>query len=176
MKREPEKQGVPQGLAVSNLLAEIVAHEVDAQFLGNMRFQYFRFVDDVLLLCDADDAADLFERVSVSFRNLGLQVHQLGGPGSKSQVGRIEDGFDYLGYVFARGRISVRPSSVHRVEASLARVFTRYAKSLDRDSVGSDALRRAVDKCQWEVNLIISGCIFRGVPAGGCSIFDRWTT
>lgn len=172
MKSVPTTVGVPQGLAVSNLLAEIVAQSVDSNFVNDSRVDYFRFVDDVLLLCDQRDAAQLFGEVSAAFDKVGLIVHPLGVPDSKSAVGSISGGFDYLGYVFKGSRITVRKASVRRLESSLARVFTKYSRAISQSETENDA-DRALARCTWEVNLIVSGCVYRDASRGWLQYFRQ---
>ena len=44
--------GVPQGLSISNILAAIYLQKIDQEISKNNDFQYFRYVDDILILCD----------------------------------------------------------------------------------------------------------------------------
>lgn len=165
-------RGVPQGLAISNLLAEILATEVDSQFVNYSRVDYFRFVDDVLLLCDATDSVQLYDEAAAAFGRIGLDVHPKEAPGSKSSIGLVVDGFDYLGYVFMGSRVTVRATSVRRLESALARAFTRYAKTV-RAATDTEVTSRAFAKCAWDVNLIVSGCIYRGIGRGWLQYFRQ---
>ncbi|MFD7652547.1 reverse transcriptase domain-containing protein [Actinosynnema sp. NPDC059797] len=168
MRRKAEKRGVPQGLAISNVLAELVVSPIDAEMKSDDRCVYTRFVDDVLILCDRADAESLGKKASNLFRAQGLKVHRISTNSKKSYIGMIEDGFDYLGYTFKGDRVSVRPSSVHKVESALARIFTQYKKSLGEDSQGE-----ALAKCTWYTNLRITGCIYKGVARGWLHYFRQ---
>lgn len=168
-----ESRGVPQGLAISNLLAEIVAQSVDKRFRDDPRFGYFRFVDDILLLCDAADARVAYEEVVAALKDIGLTAHPIGTDASKSQIGLIANGFDYLGYVFKDDGITVRSSSIRRVESALARAYTRYARSMATVGVDPEAAARALVKCKWDVDLIISGCVYKGAPRGWIEYFRQ---
>ncbi|MFD9966085.1 reverse transcriptase domain-containing protein [Amycolatopsis sp. NPDC058986] len=168
-KRPPDSLGVPQGLAISNMVAELVASSVDEAMHNDERCEYFRFVDDVLLLCKYSDAEELFREVAEKFRQQGLEAHDPSPGGHKSSIGKLENGFDYLGYTFTGSKVSVRSSSVRNIEASIARSFTRYKKTKGR---GPERLA-AEAKCEFYVNLKITGCIHKGVARGWLHYFRQ---
>ncbi len=170
-KPRMETLGVPQGLAVSNVVAEIVAQTVDSQFLERREIAYFRFVDDVLILCQRPTAEALFTEVSKHCSEAGLTVHPLGAE-SKSSLGQIAQGFDYLGYVFIGSTVSVRQASITRLDSTLARVFTRYGRAVASASTPA-AQNLALARCQWEVNLVASGCIYKGAQRGWVQYFRQ---
>jgi RNA-directed DNA polymerase len=167
-RRPVETRGTPQGLAISNLLAELIAQPVDKAMYATQECAYFRFVDDVLLLCNSSQTQRLHRKVSHLLEKQGLRVHEI-SPNGKSSIGPLAAGFDYLGYVFSGRRVSVRPASVHRLESSLARSFTRYKRSAD----GNEPLESAIARCQWHVNLTISGCIYKGSFRGWLPYFRQ---
>jgi RNA-directed DNA polymerase len=155
--------GVPQGLSISNLLAEIYMDVVDKALSSRNGVFYTRYVDDILILCRSSDIQKVCKEVDDELLKVALHSHPM-NPGSKSNVGFIKDGFDYLGYYLSSAIISVRPASRYRVESSISRAFTRY-KYATRDSsaialaspVGSN---KEQQRLFWYVNLIVSGCIY----------------
>jgi RNA-directed DNA polymerase len=167
-KRASESKGVPQGLSISNIIAEVVASYIDTEMLKDERCQYFRFVDDILLLCNSAHTQVLFDRIAGLFRQEGLRVHDLDSS-SKSSIGTVADGFNFLGYVFKPEVISARPSSIRRVESSLARSFTKY-KNIES---GSPAQPAGVSRCQWYVDLTITGCVYKGIARGWLNYFRQ---
>jgi hypothetical protein len=167
-RRSLQKTGVPQGLAISNLIAELVAEPIDSVMHIDPRCVYVRFVDDVLILCQKADAGELYKKACALFSEQGLKVHSKTRRDSKSSIGKIGAGFDYLGYVFADESVSVRPVSIHKLEASLARSFTRYAKSKSEDDTDFP-----LNKCEWHVNLAITGCTYKGISRGWLQYFRQ---
>lgn len=159
--------GIPQGLSISNALAELVVHPIDEVFRNDTRCKYLRFVDDVLILCDSSDADDIYEQAEFEFRNRGLTVHPLGDPASKSQKGRTAMGFDYLGYRFDSTQISVRDSSVRNLESSMARIFTRFHKTNDEERPA------AIRLCRRRINLLVTGCIYEDNPYGWLNYYRQ---
>lgn len=162
-------RGVPQGLSISNAVAEIVASVVDTRFENRNDLAYFRFVDDVLVLCESKLAREVFDEIRAAFDSIGLEVHPLDVRHSKSSLGRIKDSFDYLGYVFDGKRVSVRQASVRKIEANIARVFAAYK----REIASGDATRTAPARCIWRLNLIITGCVYEHKRLGWVRYFQQ---
>lgn len=168
-------RGIPQGLAVSNALAELALMHVDAAMTTRTDVAYFRYVDDIVVLTKRRREQKTFEEVSALLRRAGVAAHPLNKPGSKSHGGKIRDGFEYLGYKFDWPRITVRPASVGKLEAALARSFTRYRYA--RDGVPRTTAKQWPDRCReklkWHLDLIIAGCVFEGSRRGWLSYFSQ---
>jgi RNA-directed DNA polymerase len=162
---ELSRVGVPQGIAVSNILAEFVAHEIDEAVRALGSCDYFRFVDDIIIFCANDDAQQLAAEAQVVIADHGLAAHPI-GTSRKSATGLIADGFDYLGYEFNGPTISVRPANVHNLEARLARVFTTYKHTVEASKGNPLILEEALHKCFREVNMTITGFTHRRVEQG----------
>ncbi|MCJ0906103.1 reverse transcriptase domain-containing protein [Rhodococcus sp. ARC_M6] len=168
-------QGVPQGLSISNILAEIFMIPIDKNFMNLPGMSYFRYVDDILILCHTGMADQIEQNLDSEISARGLKAHPR-GPGKKSSTGRIVDQFDYLGYVFNGTKISVRGSSIHRMENSIARVFTRYKYATKSSRVGftmESWIRRSGEICEWYLNLVITGCIHEGRRHGWLQYFSQ---
>jgi RNA-directed DNA polymerase len=176
--REKSDNGVPQGLAISNILAEIYLSRFDvwAGALGDVA--YFRYVDDVLILAK-DDPTSLFDTIKQKLSHeFCLDVHNLGSLG-KSVVGTIADKFNFLGYQFEHGKASVKPDSIYRLEGSLARILTTYkykcvaARAISNVAEQNLLLARARKICLWRLNLRITGCLFETVRRGWVFYFSQ---
>lgn len=122
-------EGVPQGLATSNIMAAIYVSEID-QGMKSLPVRYFRYVDDVLIYGD-EGAVQKAQKSFVARAQLrGLSVHKVGG--GKSHLTRLTDEFRYLGYVF-RGRVvTVRNSTVENLLGSLAAKFSDFRHNTKR--------------------------------------------
>jgi len=164
-----QKIGVPQGLAISNILSELVVSPIDEAMKRDERCEYVRYVDDVLILCSHADVEPLQQKVSELFRGYELEVHDIKELESKSTSGDTNDGFEYLSYLFKRNRVSVKLSSVNSVESSLARKFTFYKK--EQKTKGDSIF--ALTRCAWFVNLRITGCVHRGIARGWLQYFRQ---
>lgn len=143
-------QGVPQGLSISNTLAHIYLIDIDNYFLKNNNIQYFRFVDDILILCKNSDTKKIIGDLTTLFNKKNLNIYPPQPKDSKSKIGSIRsDPFDYLGYSFKFKNISVRDSSVNNLRNGLVEIFTAYRY----------ARKKNIDFLRWRLNLKITGCI-----------------
>lgn len=168
-----ETQGVPQGLPISNLLAEIAMEEVDRQFENNAEIFYLRYVDDIVILCNLAEAEDIYADVKKACEDISLDVYDPKCGGSKSKIGSTSESFDYLGYVFSPTKITVRPESISNLKASMARVFTHYKYAVTASKDDTEAVENAKVKCLWKLNLVITGCIFYGQRKGWIHYFSQ---
>ena len=137
--------GVPEGLSISNALANIYLHDVDKIYSENHdRYKYWRYVDDILVLTSKMEADSLKCSLVKEFGELGLKYNE-----GKSCSGEIKDGFEYLGYFLSRSLISVRKSSVVSLERALDFIFRSYDKSESKN----------VDYLKWKIDLKVTGFI-----------------
>lgn len=174
--------GIPQGLSISNPVAEIFMSEFDQLVSDQPGVKYFRFVDDILIFCPQGRVSGM---VSLVQRNLKgryrLTPHPFNAPGSKSVKGLIaRDEFQYIGYVFRRARarrlVSVRDSSRHRHEASLVKFFTEYKhrlRNIPKNCNVIDWEESCLEKLEWWVNIVVAGCIFERVHHGWIRYYSQ---
>jgi hypothetical protein len=70
------KHGVAVGPDISHVLANIALEDVDAQMTKVWGDAYFRYVDDVIVVCDPSDAKDVHQQLAVAVNSIGLQLHE----------------------------------------------------------------------------------------------------
>lgn len=172
---KPNLQGVPQGLAISNLLAEIALMSIDAPFQNRGDIWYKRYVDDILVLVPTGASDAVFNQIMASLKSLGLTPHPLDEPGSKSKIASLAEPFTFLGYEVTGTSISIRPESIRRFESSIASIFTAYRHKLVR-ATNPVEKAAALALCRWRLNLRITGCIFEGRRLGWVFYFSQITT
>jgi hypothetical protein len=165
--------GVPQGLAISNGIAELSLAHLDSSLRKRDGLAYFRFVDDILILLPRRSTNKLVMDIKQLMALAGVKIHPVKLGANKSSVGRIADSFEYLGYKFVWPRVTVRSGSVSRIEGRLARAFTGYKYA--RQRAGGDAARVEVAKrrLQWHVDLVVTGCRFDGHAVGWLVYFSQ---
>jgi RNA-directed DNA polymerase len=146
----PMALGVPQGTSISNILAHIYLNCVDEKYMSSTEYRYYRYVDDILVLCNINEAHTLAENIILDFKTLDLKIHDVSPKSEKSCIGSMSDIFSYLGYSFDNGKISARQSSTKNLKNSLASIFTSYKYSREK----------RVEYLQWRLHLRISGCIY----------------
>lgn len=121
--------GVPQGLAISNILASIYMQEVD-EAMRKMGVTYYRYVDDVLMYGDHDTVHKAFGSLRARLRRRGLGLHPIGS--GKSHFQQLSKPFGYLGYTIQWPQISVRDSTTERFLQSIAAKFSDYTHNKAR--------------------------------------------
>ncbi|ACT48741.1 reverse transcriptase domain-containing protein [Methylotenera mobilis] len=117
------EKGVPQGLAISNILAAIYLSEFDTE-IRKVSNHYFRYVDDILVIHKSNDAENVKSIIESKLNLLGLQIHPLGS--GKTHFSKLSEEFGYLGYLFKIPKISVRQSTVERFLQSIVGKFSDY--------------------------------------------------
>lgn len=165
--------GVPQGLAISNSLAEIVLGPLDKELRDLQNLSSHRFVDDLLIFTTSQEQAeDVIVRTQNAVATLGLTCHPVGEPGGKTYIQKTSDEFDFLGYVFRNSGLGIRKSSLDNVRSSLVRLFTAYRK---RDKTSPEKADLALGELEWRLNLLMSGCIFEEQRRGFVFYFSQTT-
>lgn len=168
--------GVPQGLSISNLLAEVFLSEFDRLQEHNPDIAYFRYVDDIVVLCRRDDSAAHINNLDLAISDLDLKIHPLVAGSSKSSAGPLTTAFDFLGYRFDSGLVTVRSANRHRLERAIARVFTRYKYSISSPRPGQGLSAwpaRCLEILIWYLNLMVYGYTYKGVRHGWVIYFSQ---
>lgn len=161
--------GVPQGLSISNILAEIYMMQIDIKLARNDIF-YKRYVDDVLIFCNENEVIDIYNDFIKEANILGLTIHEQDPSSDKTIIKSIDDEFSYLGYIYNPTKynrdvtISIRESSRKRFEDSIAALFTSYANA---------GKKRSKALLFWKLNLRITGCIANKKSKGWLFFFSE---
>lgn len=164
--------GVPQGLAISNILASIYMLDVD-EGMRRTGVTYYRYVDDVLIYGDHNEVESAFRSLRTRLRHRGLSLHPIGS--SKSHFGELSQPFGYLGYTFQWPLISVRDSTIERFLQSIAAKFSDYthnkARRLERFKyLTTDRLKEIF---LLELNERITGAISHKKRYGWIAYFNQ---
>lgn len=157
------KRGIPQGLAISNVLAAIYLINIDRYLKKKSGIAYYRYVDDVLIFCDLSQAEEIARDVIKRFKQIGLKIHDPVKVPAKSSIGPLSRSFDYLGYQFDNSLVSARLPTVEKLKESLVAIFTSYSHSRKKDQ----------DFLLWRLNLRITGCIFENKSKGWLFFFSE---
>lgn len=112
--------GVPQGLAISNILANIYLKEIDSK-LKNIGIKYIRYVDDILIFIDENDTSNIEEKVEIILSDYHLLLNK-----SKTECQLSHVDFEYLGYLISPSRTSIKESNVERFITAVAAKFSSY--------------------------------------------------
>jgi RNA-directed DNA polymerase len=160
---KPSERGVPQGLAISNILSAIYLINID-RFLNSLPgVSCYRYVDDVLIFCDRRAADDVAISVIERFSRIGLDVHDPIKMPTKSSIGLISDKFDYLGYQFDKSLVTARQGTVENLKSSMVAIFSTHKHSKKKNE----------QFLLWRLNLRITGCVFEKKSKGWLFFFSE---
>jgi len=157
--RTEQGKGVPQGLSISNILANIYMINFDQKHGNQPNYQYFRYVDDILILCIQNDVDEILNEIKADIKDLKLELNI-----EKTQPGIITDEFPYLGYLNTSRGFSVRKKSINMLKDSLIKTFTQFKYSGNR--INEKIL-------EWRLNLRITGCKFENQKYGWLFFFSQ---
>lgn len=166
--------GVPQGLAISNILASIYMQDVDTA-MDSLNVTYYRYVDDVLMYGGRDQVETAFRSLRSRLVHRGLSLHPLSS--GKSFIKPIKERFGYLGYEFVHPVITVRASTVERLLQSVAAMFSGYVHNKTRRLEKHKYLdaERLAEIFLMELNERITGAISEKQRYGWIAYFNQIT-
>ena len=163
IKRYTNKIGVPQGLSISNILASIYFIDFDNVHYQKTNYDYYRYVDDILILCNKEDIETIFESIKKDMNALKLTIHEIGVDSQKTAKGSLSKEFFFLGYRYDNNLISVRKSSINNLHNSIINILTQHKHSKDSN----------INLLYWKLNLKITGCKFEGKKYGWMYFFSQ---
>ena len=149
-KTSPTK-GVPEGLSISNILADMYLSDLKELICNKFDVAFFRYVDDILILCQADQATKIKDyAVNILAQEFALQANP-----QKTVSGKLNEGVPFLWYVFYDNKISIRPTAKQKIESSFEELFRKRKKQVVAQALFI-----------WRLNLRISGCILESKKYG----------
>lgn len=137
---EWERKGVPEGLSFSGFIANMFLEDIDLKYQEIPDIRYYRFVDDILILCSAEDSERYSSMLSNDFGKLRLSINT----DKASDVSKAMT-FDYLGYVFDGDKITIRQKSLAKIENRLADIIKNEAKRRRKLTEKSEQLNIETD-------------------------------
>ena len=112
------KKGIPRGSSLSPLIGAFYLLELDCT-MEKLDVKYFRYMDDILILAPTRWKLKKAIRVlNQTFNELKLEKHP-----DKTVMGRIEKGFDFLGYHFSPKGLTVAKKTLTRFVERAARLY-----------------------------------------------------
>lgn len=156
-------EGVPQGLSISNILASIYLIKLDNMNKNGDDYQYYRYVDDILILCNSNDIDRIYRNIADKATKLCLTMHPLGKDSNKSDSGSLNDKFYFLGYAYNKDLVSVRDASKNNLYSSIINIFSQYKHSKTQNK----------KLLYWKLNLKITGCKFEDKKYGWLYFFSQ---
>ncbi|WP_258090193.1 reverse transcriptase domain-containing protein [Serratia liquefaciens] len=113
------QHGICRGCALSPLMGASLLHHVDSYFAAQERTFYARYMDDFVLLTHTRwQLRSCVKRLHEFFNLSGFETHP-----DKTQLGRIEHGFDWLGLWFTPTGTTVAPRALENHRAQRMRLY-----------------------------------------------------
>ncbi|GEN44467.1 reverse transcriptase domain-containing protein [Alkalibacillus haloalkaliphilus] len=125
-------EGIPQGLPISNILSHIYLEDFDNKFENQQDYQFIRYVDDVLVLCNSKDLPRIYSKIKYELEGLySLRLND-----SKTELGKVNEGFSFLGYQVMSNhhgelKLTIKKANQAKFENSLVDIFTSYKYNSD---------------------------------------------
>lgn len=117
------ERGISLGCPLSPLMGAFFLHELDERFSRSGLF-YVRFMDDILVLAPTRwKLRHAVKAVNEVLGSLRLEKHP-----DKTFIGRIERGFDFLGFHFSRDGLRVAKASMMKFVERAARLYEQDRK------------------------------------------------
>jgi hypothetical protein len=133
------RRGIPLGCPLSPLLGASFLDELDQRLEATGLF-FVRYMDDVIVLAPTrHKLRRAVKVVNETFDELGLAKHP-----DKTFIGRVERGFDFLGYHLAPGRLTLARATVERFAERAHRLYEQDR----REPCGSPRLDAYVRRWQ----------------------------
>lgn len=154
VKRGKKTKGIPEGLPISNALANIYLSQFDLKFISMSNIKYWRYVDDILILVNKNDLEKTERIANEEIAKLGLEFN------SKKDRGSVVKGFEYLGYKIDRLSISVRNSSILKFEQAIEDLVRTINKENDKF-------------IEWKLNNKITGFVWNDNKYGWVFFYSQ---
>lgn len=153
--------GIPEGLSISNILADIYLADLEDKIVEKYEdLAYFRYVDDVLILCKESDA----EAIKEYTLKLLKEYYKLDNHEDKTICARLSDKVPYLGYVFSDKKVSIRDEASNRIEKVIEELF----QLRKRNKISQQVF-------EWRLNVKIAGCIHEKKKYGWMFYYSQIT-
>ncbi|WMN07798.1 reverse transcriptase domain-containing protein [Marivirga arenosa] len=119
-----KEKGIPQGLSISNILAQIYLTEVD-QVIDKRDFFYRRYVDDIIVVNHTKISNFRYKNIEKALNLIGLDLNH-----HKTEQNYLNESFTFLGYKITPNKISIADKNVELFIRRIAGKFTWFRKGI----------------------------------------------
>lgn len=154
---EENKCGIPQGIPIANVLAEIFLKKLDSSYKQRVNLAYFRYVDDIIILCNEVDVLEIKREIIRELKeDYNLKINE-----EKTKDGSLKEGINFLGYFVKQEnnliKCTVKRESILKVENTIINLFSKYKNTEGEMSPKEFA---------FYLNLKITGAIIQNKNTG----------
>lgn len=127
------QKGIPQGLPISNILAQIYLESID-EYFSQRKVSYIRFVDDIIILTRNNP---IWISLLLRFKlfTLDLKLNK-----DKSQIGKISTPFSFLGYYFKGENLTLSEKQISKFITRISGKFTWFKRGIENPESRPDWL------------------------------------
>ncbi|QUH28712.1 reverse transcriptase domain-containing protein [Vallitalea guaymasensis] len=153
--------GIPQGVSISNLLANIYLMDFDDKHYNHTQYSYFRYVDDIIVFCHKNKSKAIRQKMINELTN--NRTYALKINAKKCTYNEIFKNtfIEFLGYrIYYNSCISIKDMSIKKFEKSLEKIFHDYINSKEKHIKGNK------EYLKWKLNLKITGCVRNNIQYG----------
>ncbi|TDQ22667.1 reverse transcriptase/maturase family protein [Tenacibaculum caenipelagi] len=165
-------KGIPQGLAISNILAQIYLHEFDKD-IKKRNFFYQRYVDDIIILNQGEITKYRNNNIEKSLNKLDLELNE-----EKTERNSLKKEFNFLSYSIGIKSISIAENNIEKFIKRIAGKFTWFRNNLNNPSLRPNWIKteeRLVEIFIEELNDSITGIISKDKNYGWLFYFSEMT-
>lgn len=160
------KKGIPQGLPISNILAQIYLQNFDYSIFSiiDKNTIYLRYVDDIVIL-SINDCNKYLNEIKIKAKEIGLNLNK-----DKTRIGKLSESIDFLGYRITNTNISISKQTIEKQINKIAGKITWFKKGLEtsnnRPAKYKENLKGFSKQFIKEINEIITGSKSEGKNYG----------
>ena len=162
--------GIPQGLAISNILAQIYLHEFDKD-IKKRNFFYQRYVDDIIILNQGEISKYRNNNIEKSLKKLDLELND-----EKTERNSLKKEFNFLSYSIGIKSISIAENNIEKFIKRIAGKFTWFRNNLNNPDLRPNWIKteeRLVEIFIEELNDNITGIISKDKNYGWLFYFSE---
>lgn len=163
-------KGIPQGLAISNILAQIYLHEFDKD-IKKRNFFYQRYVDDIIILNQGEITKYRNNNIEKSLNKLDLELNE-----EKTERNSLKKEFNFLSYSIGIKSISIAENNIEKFIKRIAGKFTWFKNNLNNPDLRPNWIKteeRLVEIFIEELNDSITGIISKDKNYGWLFYFSE---
>ncbi len=121
-------KGVPQGLSISNILAQIYLNDVD-KVIDKRKYFYRRYVDDIIVLNHEKISNYRYQNIEKALNQIKLELNH-----EKTEQDYLSQEFTFLSYKISNDKISIADTNVELFIRRIAGKITWFKNGIQSES------------------------------------------
>lgn len=135
IQNDKKSKGIPQGSAISAFLSNIYMLDFDENInnkVKKLKGKYYRYCDDILIICDLKDSKPLFKDILSFIKSLKLEIQDKKTKfvEFKNGIRTSKDELQYLGFIYDGRNILLRDSGLAKYSHKVMKAIKMSNKHL----------------------------------------------